>query len=278
MAFPVQDLREDALLGGRVRLLQPRSGYRAATDPVLLAAAVPARAGERVLDLGCGAGAAALCLAARVPGLALTGLEVQADYAALARDNAAAGGVALEVVEGDLSAPPAALRGRAFDHVIANPPWFDPDTPPARDAGRATALREGTPLAAWIDAGLRRLRSGGMLTMIHRTSRLPDILAAAVGRASARVLPLAGRAARPAERVIVQFRKGGRAPFALLAPLVLHAGPAHDGDRDDFTPEATAILRDAAPVAALCDRPRTGHPRARPGVAAPGAPSCDGSA
>ncbi len=276
MAFPPEALSADALLGGRVRLHQPRGGYRAATDPVLLAASLPARAGESVLELGCGAGAALLCLAARVPGLALTGLELQPDYAALAQANAAANGVTLEVIAGDLADPPPALRGRAFDHVIANPPWFAPDTPAARDPGRATALREGTPLASWIDAGLRRLRPGGWLTVIHRSERLPDMLAATQGRAGATVLPLAGRAGRSAERVIVQFRKGGKAPFALLAPLVLHAGPAHLADRDDFSAEASAILRDAAPLSALQATRPPQAPATRPSAAAALAP--DGSA
>lgn len=130
--FDPADLSDDGFLGGRLRLLQPKAGYRAATDPVLLAAAVPARAGENALELGCGAGAAALCLAARVPGLAVTGLERQPAYAALARENAARNGLALTVIEGDLAHLPAALRERSFDHVLANPPYY-----PAGGAGSA---------------------------------------------------------------------------------------------------------------------------------------------
>ncbi|MCZ8088489.1 MAG: methyltransferase, partial [Rhodobacteraceae bacterium] len=92
--FPDDALSDDKFLMGRLRLLQPVKGYRAATDPVLLAAACPARAGETVLDLGCGAGAAGLCLATRVPGVVLAGLEVQPEYADLARRNADRNGVA----------------------------------------------------------------------------------------------------------------------------------------------------------------------------------------
>ena len=106
------DLTRDAFLDGRVQAWQPRAGYRAATDPVLLAAAVPARAGQSVLELGCGVGVASLCLAARVPGLEMTGVEVQAEYAALARRNAAENGAALQVVEADLEALPTDLRAR----------------------------------------------------------------------------------------------------------------------------------------------------------------------
>jgi hypothetical protein len=89
---------QDAFLGGRVQLLQPRKGYRAGLDPVLLAASVPAQAGDTVLELGCGVGAALFCLAARVPGLTLTGVELQADYADLARQNADLNGTGAEIV------------------------------------------------------------------------------------------------------------------------------------------------------------------------------------
>jgi tRNA1(Val) A37 N6-methylase TrmN6 len=241
---------EDAFLGGRVRLRQPRRGYRAATDPVLLAAAVPARAGESVLDLGCGAGAAMLCLAARVPGVALSGLEREADYAALARENAALNGIAAKIVQGDVAAMPAVLRARAFDHAMMNPPFHPASAPEAGTALRDRARRADTPLAVWIAAALARLRPRGRLALIHRAEALPEILAALAGPAGEiAVRPLAGRAGRDARRVIVTARKGAKGPFRLAAPLVLHEGPAHLADRDDFTAEARAILRDAAPLA-----------------------------
>jgi tRNA1(Val) A37 N6-methylase TrmN6 len=250
--FLPEELSEDGFLGGRLRVLQPRRGYRAATDPVLLAAAVPARPGDRVLELGCGAGVASLCLGARVPGLQLFGLERQAAYADLARKNAANNGIALDAVEGDLARMPEALRG-AFQQVIANPPFFAAgDGTPAADTGRETAQREETPLAQWIDTATRRLTPGGWLTVIHLAPRLPDLLAAVDHRlGSVTVLPLAPRQGREATRVILRARKGGRAPFRLLAPLILHEGQAHDGDRDSYTQEARALLRDAA---ALDDR------------------------
>jgi len=242
-AFSAGETTEDALLDGRVRLRQPRRGYRAATDPVLLAAACAARPGESALDLGCGVGAAALCLAARVEGLDLHGLEVQPVYAALARANGAG---RLTVHEGDLREMPAALRALSFDQVIANPPYFEASATASPDAGRDRANREEAGVGVWIDAGLRRLKTGGRLTMIHRAERLGEILTALEGRAGeARVLPIAPRAGRPAGRVIVRARKGARAPLRLLAPLVMHDGAAHIRDEDDFSAPALAVLRDA---------------------------------
>lgn len=246
MSFAPQDQTQDLFLGGRLRLSQPRHGYRAATDPVLLAAACPARAGETVLELGCGVGVASFCLGARVTGVRLHGLEVQPDYAELARHNAMVTGISLEVHDGDLRRMPPGLRG-SFDHVIANPPYFAPqDGTAARDSGRETAQREDTPLADWLLAARKRLHPGGWLTLIHLADRLPDILRGMEGFGSIAVLPLAPRPGRAANRVVLRARKGARGPFRLLAPLILHEGPAHLADRDDFSAPARAILRDGA--------------------------------
>jgi len=217
-------------------------------DAVLLAAACGAAAGDRVLDLGCGAGVAVLCLAARIPGIVASGLELQADYATLARRNATEAGVHLAVHEGSVTDLPPALRAASFDHVLTNPPYFAADAPRAADAGRGMARGETVALPDWVGAGARRLVQGGWLTLVQRVERLPDVVAAmgAAGLGSLSARPLAPRQGRPARLVLVRGRKGGRAAFRLLAPLILHEGDRHPGDRDHYTPEATAILRDGA--------------------------------
>ena len=252
--FAQSDLTRDAFLCGRLHLWQPKQGYRAATDPVLLAAACPAKPGQSVLDLGCGAGAASLCLATRVPDLRLFGLELQPDYAELARQNAAENGIGLRVVTADLTDVPAELR-LGFDHVIANPPYYPRGGTPSPQPGRDIALRAQTPLSVWIAVAARRLVPGGWLTLICGADGLPDVLSAlgpALGPAlgSASVLPLAPRENRPALRVILRARKGGRAAFRLLSPLVLHAGPTHDGDRESYTARANAVLREGTDLCA----------------------------
>lgn len=231
-------LTEDGFLGGKLRLRQPVRGYRAATDPVFLAAFVPATAGERVLDLGCGAGAALICLGVRVPGLVLAGLEVQPAYAALARENLRLNRLEAEVFEGDVARPPADLKEQVFDHVLTNPPFYEAGAATApQDSGRAHAHGEGSAtLEAFVDIGLRRLRPGGSFTIIHRTERLGHILAALGTRAgSTRLLPLTARPDRPAKRILVQAHKGGRGPLALLPPFVVHDG-------DGFSGAAEAVL------------------------------------
>ena len=244
------DLSHDAFLCGRLHLWQPVAGYRAATDPVLLAAACPAKPGNSVLDLGCGVGAAALCLATRVPDLSLSGLELQDSYAALARRNAAENGHEFQVETGDLTQMPASLK-RDFDHVIANPPYYPNSGTPSPHKSRDTALRAETPIGLWVQTASRRLRPGGWLTLIAGADSLPDILTSlAPGLGSASVLPLAPREGRPALRILLRARKTGRAAFRLLAPFVLHHGPAHDGDRESYTTRANAVLRQAADLSA----------------------------
>ena len=241
--------RDDGFLGGRLRIAQPAQGYRAGADAVMLAAACPARAGQAVLELGCGAGVALLCLGARVPDLALTGLELQPAYAALAQRNAQANAIPARILTGDLTRMPAALRAESFDHVIANPPYFLGGTV-APDSGRGTARHEDTPLDDWIGAGLRRLRQGGEITLIQRADRLGAILAALGDKAGAiKILPISPRAGREAGRVIVTARKGARSALRLLSPFILHANPSHSADGEDLTEAAQAVLREGAALA-----------------------------
>ena len=245
-----EDLSRDAYLGGRIHLYQPLKGYRAGVDPVLLAGCIPATPGQSVLDLGCGAGAASLCLLARVSGLAMTGVERQERYADLARRNATENGVEFNVVHADLADLPSELRQKQFDHVIANPPYFERNgRKSAQDAGREAALAEETSLDTWIDVASRRLSPLGYLHVIQRAERLGDLITATVPRlGSLEVLPIAARTGRGAHLVILRARKGGKAPFRLHAPLILHEGTHHTVDAESYVPQIRAVLRDAAPI------------------------------
>ena len=244
------EVTRDAFLGGKIHVLQPRKGFRSGVDAVLLAAAVPAQAGNTVLELGCGVGVASLCLHARVHGLRLTGIEVQADYAALADSNVASNGADMAVVTADLRNLPADLRQRQFNHVMMNPPYFDRATgPSALDVGRDTALAGDTPLQDWLDVGVRRLAPKGAFTLIQHISRLPEVLGALQGRlGSLVVLPIAGREASAPNLFLLLGRHSGKAPFVLKAPLVLHSGDAHEADAESYTDRVQGILRRGEPL------------------------------
>ncbi len=238
---------EDMILGGRVRLRQPADGARAAIDPVFLAAAVAAEPHQQVLDVGCGSGAAMLCLAARAPQCRIVGLEMQRDLVRLAGDNvilnAATG--RLSVMLGDLLQPPPRLSAGVFDHVMANPPFIERGRgTEAPNPGKAAATVEGAAdLGDWVRFALMMVRPKGTVTLIHRADRIDALLGQFAGRAGeVSVFPLWAGEGKPASRVLVRARKQVAAPARLLPGLVLHQA---DGR---FTPAAEAILRDAEPL------------------------------
>jgi tRNA1(Val) A37 N6-methylase TrmN6 len=242
--IPAEDLgfTEDRLLGGRLRLKQPAAGYRVAIDPVFLAAAVPAEAHQLVLDVGCGAGAAMLCLAARVPHSRLVGLEMQRDLVRLAGDNIILNGLEARasVMIGDLLHPPPRLSPGAFDHVMANPPFHRPGHGEAAASGKATATIEGdADLADWVRFSLAMVRSKGTVTFIHRADRIDALLGQIAGRAGEVVIfPLWPGQGRAASRILVRARKQVAAPARLAAGLVLHES---DGR---FSANADGVLRE----------------------------------
>jgi tRNA1(Val) A37 N6-methylase TrmN6 len=243
---------EDAVLGGRLRLAQPKRGHRVGHDAILLAAACPARAGERVVDLGAGVGAAGLALAVRVPGAIVTLVEVDPGLAALAAENAQSNGLAAQVHAAvlDVAAPArafaaAGLAAESVARVLMNPPFNDParqNVSPDPDR-RAAHAAPAAALKDWIAAAAWLLHSAGTLTMIWRADGLAEVLAALErGFGGIAVLPVHGRAGAPAIRILVRASKGSRAPLSLLPALVLN-------DRSGrATAEAEAVLREAAPL------------------------------
>lgn len=230
---------DDRLLDGRVTLRQPVNGYRVAVDPVLLAAAVPARQGQRVLDAGCGAGGAMFCLAARVAGLRMTGVELQSEMADFARAGVTLNGLqsSAEVITGNI----ATAGAGAFDIVMTNPPFAADGTPPPNPSLARAHMEGDIGLAAWTRFCLAALKSKGRLVMIHKADRLSEILAALSGRAGdIRILPIHSKAGQPARRIIVDAGKDRRSPDTLLPGLVLHE------ESGAYTPAAEAVLRNAA--------------------------------
>ena len=242
------DITQDGFLGGQLQLYQPKTGYRAGIDPVLLAAACPARSGEHVLELGCGVGVASLCLMARVPEVRLYGVEILPEYAQLARDNAEQNNFEFEVQVADVSARPTPFNGREFHQIIMNPPYFKAQSSSiSPDSGRASGRAELVALSLWVQTAAKRLRPKGYLTLIQRVERLPDILASLTTRlGSISVQPLAPRAGRAPHLVLVRARKAGRAAFKLLPTRNLHSGMAHVQDQPDYAPEISAVLRNGA--------------------------------
>jgi len=245
-----EELTDDAVLGGRLRLKQKRRGHRVGHDAILLAAATGARTGDRAVDLGAGVGAAGLALAVRVSEASVTLVEVDPELAAIAADNIERNGLSdrANAVVLDVSAPAEAFAAAGLgpggaDHVLMNPPFNDPSrqkVSPDQDRSLAHAAPEAS-LADWVAAAAWLVHSAGMLTMIWRADGLAHVLASvSKSFGGLVVLPVHGRAGEPAIRILVQATKGSSAPLKLLPGFMLN-------DRSGRpTAEAEAVLRAAA--------------------------------
>lgn len=246
--FEPDELSVDDFIGGDVQIAQPLKGYRSGVDPVLLAASVPATLGQSVLELGCGSGVASLCLGRRVEGLSLTGVELQARYADLARCNAVRNALEFDVHCADLSNLPAQVKAQRFDHVIANPPYFDRARGVAsRNHERETGLGEKVSLEQWVKAASKRLAPKGHAHFVQRADRLPDLMFAIqryIGMPE--VQPLCARIGRSSHLVIVRAKKDGRADFCLHAPIIMHEGAIHDENGKNYNAVIEAVLHEGA--------------------------------
>jgi tRNA1(Val) A37 N6-methylase TrmN6 len=224
------ELTEDAFLGGRLRLRQPKSGHRAGHDAMLLAAATPARPGDRVVDFGAGVGAAGLALATRISGIQIVLVEIDEALAELARGNAASNRIEAKIIAIDLAASAEVFAGAGLapdsvDVVLMNPPFNDSKRHRSSpDKSREVAhVADAATLESWIHAARRILKSAGVLTLIWRADGLGDVLATLDrGFGSLAILPVHGNAATPAIRVLIRAVKGGRAPTALYPGLMLN--------------------------------------------------------
>jgi len=247
-ASDLDDLTDDAFLGGRLHCLQPAKGYRSGLDAVFLAAVIPAQSGETTLEAGSGTGIASLCLAAGVENLNIIGLDIDRQSIQLARRNAVRNGFENNstFIEGDLSKSFKKLEHKGivqnlYDHVFANPPFFAEEAAQASpNAGKAKANVMGTEgLDKWLKFLTAVVKPRGSITLIHRAEALHALMHAFEGRAGGlKIYPLFPRDRQPASRVIVQGIKGSRAQSCLLPGQIMHQA---DGT---FTPQVQAILRD----------------------------------
>ena len=246
MALPVSD---DAFLGGRLRLRQPREGHRAGSDAILLAAAAPAAVSGFALDIGAGVGSAGLALAALRSGLRFGLIEIDPTLAELAEENIARNDLAERgmVYRCDAldraSRQTAGLGDGSASLVITNPPFFEEGrVRSSSDSAKRSAhvMGESADLGSWIVACLALLADGGMLVMIHRPESLPAILVALGQRAGDIALkPVQPHAEKAATRILLRAKKSRRGPLVIAPALILH-------DEQGFTPESEALHRGAA--------------------------------
>lgn len=233
----MRETTANGLLNNRLRYRQFKNGHRTGFEPVFLAASVPVLAGQRVIEAGTGAGAALLCLAARVAGIQGLGIEIDPDLAGLAAENFADNGFArLESLCADVTTWPGI--NRRFDHALANPPWFDRRSTISPDRARALAHHsDNGVVCAWVTALARLLEPGGTMTLILPASRL-DLACEQLeteNLSNIAIFRLWPRIGKPASQIIIQA-KAGSAARRFLPGLIVHSASGN-------MPEAEAILR-----------------------------------
>lgn len=240
----------DLFLGGALKIRQPRNGYRAGTDAVLLAALINSDPAGPVLDAGAGVGVVGLCVAARFPKASVVLVEREPHLVSLARRNVDDNGLSarVRVIEADIMRATevlrkAGIRSETFATVLANPPYHE-DRRSTAAGNRLKAVSNQMPeeeFDAWARFMCRMAAPGGRAAMIHKTEALPRILAAFDGRFGAiSLLPIHARSGEPAIRVIVEGIKGSRAPLSIKPGLALH------GPDQSFVTEMDAVFRRGA--------------------------------
>ncbi len=240
---------QDAFHRGRFVLVQPRKGHRAGLDAMLLAAAVPGGFAGRLADLGAGAGAAGLAVAARCPDAHILLVEREPEMVAHARLTLAhpantsftgqVGVLAADVTLTGRARRDAGLGDNAFDFAVMNPPFNEGADRASPDALRRSAhVMESGLLESWLRTAGAIVKPRGMMALIARPQSLDEILAACRGRfGGLALLPVHPRAGDPAIRLIVRGVRGSRTALALHPPLILH-----DGDGAGFSGRAQAAI------------------------------------
>ena len=243
------DVTDNAILNGRLHLLQPKRGHRFGHDAILLAAAVPAQGGERVAEFGAGVGAASLALLARLPDISATLFEIDATLCALARENIVRNHLSqrARVVHRDvtagLTADPQSRSMEIFHHVFMNPPFNDATLQASPDSARRQAhAADDSLLQTWVRQASRMLYDNGALTLIWRAEGLESVLAALKPCfPGASVIPIYPAPDRAAIRIIVRGYRSGARGVSILPSLTLN--------NRDLTPshEAEQIMRHLGP-------------------------------
>lgn len=238
--------QEIYVLNKRLKLIHSEKGFKTSIDSVLLAAACPAKAGDHILDMGCGVGGAGLSVLTRVDGVKMTGVEIQGEHAALAERNAVVNLMQdrCDFVVSDIQ---AYREEKKFNHVICNPPYLEGATH-LRSPSDEKAIAMGhddvrVRVKDWVDCAHFCLKSNGSLTMIHRADKIINIIQALGKRFGAvEIIPLWPKAGENAKRVIVRAIKDRKSPATIHAGLIIH------GPGGAYTDEAEAVFREAKAI------------------------------
>ena len=242
----MDEFTKDSFLGGGIRIWQPKKGYRAGIDPILLAATVNVSAGQKVLDLGCGVGTASFAIGYRVKNVELYGIEIQKVFADLADLNSKENGIELQVECSNISNLSSNITSKNFDHVIANPPYFDrKSSVRGIHVSKEKSFGDTHPISEWLKVAAKRAKPKGFVHFIVRSDRLMEIFTNMPNSLGSLVItPVISRKNENAKLTILHAKKNGRAGFIISSPIVLH--PLKSDSREKYVPEVDNVLKNGA--------------------------------
>ena len=242
----MDEFTKDSFLGGGIRIWQPKKGYRAGIDPILLAASVNVSAGQKVLDLGCGVGTASFAIGYRVKNVELYGIEVQKVFADLADLNSKENGIEFQVECTNISDLSSNITSKNFDHVIANPPYFDrKSSVRGINVSKEKSFGDTHPISEWLKVAAKRAKPKGFVHFIVRSDRLLEIFSNMPSSLGSLVItPVISRKNYNAKLTILHAKKNGRARFIISSPIILH--PLKSDSREKYVPEVDKVLRNGA--------------------------------
>ena len=242
----MNEFTKDSFLGGGIKIWQPKKGYRAGIDPILLAASVNVSAGQKVLDLGCGVGTASFAIGYRVKNVELYGIEIQKVFADLADLNSKENGIEFQVECSNISNLSSNITSKNFDHVIANPPYFDrKSSVRGINLSKEKSFGDTRPISEWLKVAAKRAKPKGFVHFIVRSDRLMEIFTNMPNSLGSLVItPVISRKNENAKLTILHAKKNGRAGFIISSPIVLH--PLKSDSREKYVPEVDKVLRNGA--------------------------------
>ena len=242
----MDEITKDSFLGGGIEIWQPKKGYRAGIDPILLAASVNVSAGQKVLDLGCGVGTASFAIGYRVKNVELYGIEIQKVFADLADLNSKENGIELQVECSNISNLSSNITSKNFDHVIANPPYFDRNSSVRGiNSSKEKSFGDTRPISEWLKVAAKRAKPKGFVHFIVRSDRLMEIFTNMPNSLGSLVItPVISRKNQNAKLTILHAKKNGRAGFVISSPIILH--PLKNDSQEKYVPEVDQVLRNGA--------------------------------
>ena len=240
------EFTKDNFLGGGIRIWQPKKGYRAGIDPILLAASVNASEGQKVLDLGCGVGTASFAIGYRVKNVELYGVEIQKIFVDLGNLNSKENGIEFKIECCNISSLSSNITSKSFDHVIANPPYFDrKSSVEGINLSKEKSFGDTCPISEWLKVAAKRTKPKGFVHFIVRTDRLPEIFRNMPNSLGSLVItPVISRKNEHAKLTILHAKKNGRGGFIISPPIILH--PLNSEPSKKYNLKVDKVLRNGA--------------------------------